>query len=122
MEYLFAALIGLGGGLASGLFGVGGGIVMVPALVLGLGRDIKTAIGVSLAVIVPAACVGVLQHHRFGHVDWRLAAAVVPLALAGSFLGAWLAKVLPAAALARLFGGFLVLVGIYLLLRRNPGT
>jgi len=118
MEYLYAALIGLGGGLASGLFGVGGGIVMVPAMVLLLGRDIKTAIGVSLTVIVPAACIGVFQHQRFGHVDWRLAAAIVPLALAGSWCGAWLAKVLPALTLARLFGAFLVVVGVYLLARK----
>jgi uncharacterized membrane protein YfcA len=119
MLYLYAALIGLCGGVASGLFGVGGGIVMVPGMVVLLGRDIKTAIGVSLAVIVPAACVGVFQHHRFGHIDWRLAAAIIPLALVGSFSGAWLAKILPAPTLTRLFGGFLVLVGFYLLLRRR---
>ncbi len=119
MEPVYAALIGLCGGLASGLFGVGGGIVMVPAFVLLLGRDIKTAIGVSLTVIVPAACIGVFQHHRFGHVDWRLTAVVVPLALVGSYTGAWLAKVLPAATLARMFGAFLILVGAYLVLRRS---
>lgn len=119
MAYLYAALIGLCGGVASGLFGVGGGIVMVPAMVLLLGRDIKTAIGVSLAVIVPSACVGIFQHHRFGHIDWRLAASIIPLALVGSYSGAWLAKVLPAHALSRLFGGFLVVVGIYLLWRRR---
>lgn len=119
MEPIYAALIGLCGGLVSGLFGVGGGIVMVPAFVLLLGRDIKTAIGVSLTVIVPAACIGVFQHHRFGHVDWRLTAAVVPLALVGGLGGAWLAKVLPAATLGRLFGGFLILVGVYLLWRKT---
>lgn len=119
MTYLYAALIGLVSGVTSGLFGVGGGIVMVPAMVLLLGRDIKTAIGVSLAVIVPSACVGIFQHHRFGHVDWRLAASIIPLALVGSYWGAWLAKVLPAQTLARVFGGFLVVVGVYLLLRKR---
>jgi hypothetical protein len=92
---------------------------MVPAMMFLLQRDIKVSIGTSLAVIVPSALVGIFQHHRFGHVDWRLALAIVPLALAGSYLGAWLAKALPAATLSRLFGGFIIVVGVYLLLRKQ---
>jgi uncharacterized membrane protein YfcA len=52
-------------------------------------------------------------------VQWKLALAMIPLALAGGYAGAWLAKLTPAAALGRLFGGFLVCVGFYLLLRRT---
>lgn len=119
MLYLWAALVGLVSGVTSGLFGVGGGIVMVPALTLWLRQDIKAAIGTSLAVIVPAACVGALKHWQFGHVQWRFALAMIPLALAGGYAGAWLARVTPSATLGRLFGGFLVLVGSYLLLRKE---
>lgn len=119
MLYPVAALVGLVSGVASGIFGVGGGIVMVPALTLWLRQDIKTAIGTSLAVIVPAACIGAFKHWQFGHVQWKLALAMIPLALAGGYAGAWLAKLTPAAALGRLFGGFLVLVGFHLLLRRT---
>ncbi len=119
MLYYVAALVGLVSGVTSGIFGVGGGIVMVPALTLWLRQDIKTAIGTSLAVIVPAACMGVFKHGQFGHVQWRLALAMIPLALAGGYVGAWLAKVTPSATLGRLFGGFLLLVGAYLLLRKQ---
>ena len=68
MFYVYAGLIGLIGGVTSGLFGVGGGVVMVPAMMLLLNLDIKPAIGTSLAVIVPTALMGTLKHHDLGHV------------------------------------------------------
>ena len=55
MHYLIAAVIGLVGGVTSGLFGVGGGVVMVPAMFYLLKLDLKTAIGTSLVVIIPTA-------------------------------------------------------------------
>lgn len=116
MSYVYAVLIGLLGGVASGLFGVGGGVVMVPAMTLLLGMDVKRAIGTSLAVIVPTALVGVAKHHDLGHVQWRVALALAPSALVGGFCGAWLTKHLASADLKRLFGGFLILVGLRLLL------
>lgn len=119
MFYVFAALIGLVSGVTSGVFGVGGGIVMVPALTLWLKQDIKLAIGTSLAVIVPAACIGAFRHWQYGHVEWRFALAMIPLAVCGGYLGAWLARITPSPALGRIFGGFLVLVGCYLLLRKS---
>lgn len=67
MHYLIAGLIGLVSGVTSGLFGVGGGIVMVPAMIYFLTppiRDIKQAIGTSLAVIIPTAIVGTFKHHQ----------------------------------------------------------
>jgi len=112
MQYLIAALIGLGAGLASGLFGVGGGIVMVPAMVFVLGTSIKTAVGTSLIVIIPTALAGALKHHSMGNVDWRLAASLIPLAIIGGLLGAALTKPLPADTLKKLFGGFMILVGL----------
>ncbi|MBN2505367.1 MAG: sulfite exporter TauE/SafE family protein [Verrucomicrobia bacterium] len=118
MNYLIAALIGLVGGVASGLFGVGGGIVMVPAMMFFLHMGIKPAIGTSLAVIVPTALVGVFQHSRFGQVEWRTVLSLAPMAIAGGFLGAWLTTQIPAVNLKRAFGGLLVLVGLRLLLLR----
>ena len=116
MFFLYAALIGLVSGITSGLFGVGGGVVMVPAMALLLRLDVKVAIGTSLAVIIPTALVGTFKHHELGHVNWRVAGALVPMALVGGLLGAWLTKVLPAADLKRAFGGLLMLVGLRLLL------
>jgi len=116
MFYVYAVLIGLVGGVTSGLFGVGGGVVMVPAMVFFLKLDVKAAIGTSLAVIIPTALMGTVKHHDLGHVNWRVAAALVPMAIVGGFLGSWLTKPIPAADLKRGFGGFLILVGLRLLL------
>lgn len=114
MFYVYAMLVGLVGGVSSGLFGVGGGVIMVPAMMLLLKMDIKPAIGTSLAVIVPTAIMGTFKHYDLGHVQWRLAAALAPTAIAGGFVGSWLTRHIASADLKRIFGGFLVLVGIRL--------
>jgi uncharacterized protein len=115
MQYLIAAIIGLASGITSGLFGVGGGIIMVPAMMFLLNVPIKEAIGTSLLVIIPTALAGTFKHHLQGHVDWRIALTLAPLAILGSYFGAWLTTFLPAEVLRRLFGGFLLLVGLRLL-------
>ncbi len=118
MNYWIAGMIGLVSGLVSGLFGVGGGIVMVPAMLFFLSppiRDVKQAIGTSLAVIIPTALIGSYKHFTQGNVDWRTALALAPLAILGGYTGAWLTKHIPAESLKHAFGGFLVLVGLRLL-------
>jgi uncharacterized membrane protein YfcA len=115
MQYFIAALIGLFGGVTSGLFGVGGGIVMVPAMVFLLHTNIKTAIGTSLVVIIPTALTGGLKHYQLGNIDWRIVASLVPLAIVGGFLGAALTKSVPAETLKKCFGGFIILAGCRLL-------
>ena len=119
MQIVIASLIGLFSGIASGLFGVGGGIIMVPAMLLLLSppiRDIKQAIGTSLVVIIPTALMGSYKHFTQGNIDWRTAVSLTPLAIAGSYLGAWLTTHIPAENLKRAFGGFIILVGVKLVL------
>ncbi len=116
MNYLLAGLIGLIGGVTSGLFGVGGGIVMVPAMMLLMGVSIKTAIGTSLVVIVPTAIIGSYKHYTQEQVNLKLALSLVPMAMVGGFVGAWLTQYIPAEQLKRLFGAFLILVGLRLML------
>ena len=118
MQFLIAALIGLVGGVTSGLFGVGGGIVMVPAMVYLLHTNIKTAIGTSLVVIIPTALTGSIKHHQLGNIDWRIAGLLIPLAIVGGFVGAGLTKSLPAETLKKCFGGFMILAGCRLLFVR----
>lgn len=118
MNFLIAGIIGLVGGVASGLLGIGGGIVMVPAMVYFLSppiKDIKQAIGTSLIVIVPTALMGSFKHYQQGNIDWRTALSLAPLAITGGYLGAWLTTQIPADQLKRGFGGFLILVGAKLL-------
>ncbi|RME92386.1 MAG: sulfite exporter TauE/SafE family protein [Verrucomicrobia bacterium] len=118
MLYVYAVLIGVLSGLTSGLFGVGGGIVMVPAMTLLLRMEIKQAIGTSLAIMVPSALMGAFRHWQLAHVNWKVALCVIPAAIALSFVGASLTKVLPAIALRRAFGGLLIVVGARLVLGR----
>jgi len=122
MNYFIAALIGLVSGITSGLFGVGGGIVMVPAMLFFLTppiRDMQQAVGTSLAVIIPTAIMGTWKHFNkdpaISNVNWQVALALIPTAVVGGYLGAWLTKVIPAGDLKRAFGGFIILVGIKLL-------
>lgn len=115
MRYFIAAVIGLVGGVSSGLFGVGGGIIMVPGMALLMKTDVKVAVGTSLAVIVPTALMGMLKHAQLRQVDWQLAAMLAPTAILGGFLGPWLTTRLASPELQKLFGGFLLLVGARLL-------
>jgi uncharacterized membrane protein YfcA len=119
MTYVIAAMIGLVGGVTSGLFGVGGGIVMVPAMVFLLEVEIKRAIGTSLGVIIPTALVGTWKHHTKGFVDWTLVLMLAPLAVLGSYWGARLMHGIPDVHLKRVFGVLLILAGSRLLLARG---
>ena len=100
------------------MFGVGGGIVMVPAMTILLGMPIKTAMGTSLAVIVPTALAGTLKYSTAHHVQWSLFVPMALLAIPGGYLGAWLTTQVPADLLKRAFGGLMILVGVRLLMWR----
>lgn len=118
MHYLIAAAIGLVSGITSGLFGVGGGVVMVPAMLLLLSppiRDVKQAIGTSLVVIIPTALMGSYKHWGQDNVHWRTALLLVPTAVIGGWIGARLTNEMTAGTLKQVFGGFLMLVGAKLL-------
>ncbi|HZV83079.1 MAG TPA: sulfite exporter TauE/SafE family protein [Geobacteraceae bacterium] len=114
-----AALILLGGvaGVTSGLVGIGGGIIIVPALVLLFGFSQQLAQGTTLALMVPPlGAFAVWTYYKQGYVDIRTAALICLGFLAGSILGADLALRLPAETLTRMFGALLVTIGLKLLL------
>ena len=75
-------LTGLSAGFVAGLLGVGGGVILVPALIFVLGVSIHSAIGISLAVIVPTAFTGAFKHFLSGNVDLKVAAIVAVFAIA----------------------------------------
>jgi uncharacterized protein len=112
-----ALALGLAGGALAGLFGVGGGIVFVPALTLGLGLSQLSAEATSLAAIVPVVAVGSYRQHRAHLVDWRSAAIIGACSLVGVLAGAEIALRLPESALRRAFALFLVLAAVQMALR-----
>ena len=111
MTWLLVALLGLGAGVVSGLFGVGGAIVIIPGLVLLAKLPQHTANGTSLAaLLLPVGVLGALEYYRRGQVNAGYAAIIAAGLLVGALLGAKLAGTLPDAALRRAFGVFLLVV------------
>ena len=111
------ALIGLVGGVLSGLFGIGGGLVIVPALILVAGFPIATAAGTSLAaLLLPVGLFGALEYYRAGHVDVQAAAVIAVGLLVGAYFGARLGTSLSPEVAQRAFGIFLLVVGARLTL------
>lgn len=108
------ALGGLAAGVTSAVLGVGGGVILVPLLVIGFGYDQQIAEGTSLAVIVPTALTGAISHHRRGYTDWHLGGTLGIGALAGGLVGAQIALSLPDATLGRLYGVLQLAVGLAL--------
>lgn len=110
LDYLIAAVIGVGAGVTSGLFGVGGGIVFVPALAFVLGLGQAEAEATSLLAIVPVALVGAWRQNEYGNVKARTGLLIGVLAIPGAIAGAWVATELSDATLELLFAGLCLYV------------
>jgi uncharacterized protein len=107
---LTVVLVGVAAGLLSGLFGVGGGILVVPGLVLVAKMDQRVAHGTSLAAVLPISVASLVTYWSQDHVDWSVGA------IAGAFLGTKLLHVLPHRTLAISFAVLLVVTGVRLFL------
>jgi uncharacterized protein len=120
VTYALAIALGLAAGVVAGMFGVGGGILFVPTLVV-LGLDHHDATGTSLLAILPTAFVGTWRQARYGNVRWRGALIVGIAAAAAAQGGVALAEALSDVTLRRLFAGLLVLVAAQIAWRaRQP--
>jgi uncharacterized membrane protein YfcA len=104
--------IGTAVGVLTGFLGVGGGFLIVPALVLFAGIETRAAIGTSLAVIAFNAGAGVIGHLRHAALDWPLALAFLAFSLAGMGMGVRVARGISAAALRRAFAWLVVGLGL----------
>lgn len=112
---------GLVVGVMTGFFGVGGGFLIVPALVLVLGFPMRSAVGTSLVIIAINSAAGALAHLGAGGVDVRIALLFIVGGFVGTTLGARLVGVVDEDKLARSFAGLVALVGVYLI-GRNVGV
>lgn len=122
MEIISLLIVGVIAGLLAGLLGVGGGVVIVPALVWVLGphTDIPTthlmhiAVGTSLATIVFTSVSSIIAHHRRGAVQWNIVWQLAPGIIVGAMLGAAIADVMPNTVLKTFFALFLLVISIQL--------
>jgi len=106
--------LGFVAGILSGMFGIGGGLVIVPALLLFFGLSQKTATGTSMfALLWPVGLLGVFAYYRAGELSISHGAWIAVGLFLGAFLGAQLTLSLPTVTVKRLYAVFLVSVGIY---------
>jgi uncharacterized protein len=116
---IWSLLLGMVTGLLAGLFGIGGGLVIVPVLIfLFTEKEFPAhvtmimAIATSLAAIIITALASVYAHHRLGSVRWYKVIRLAPGIMAGAGLGAWVANRIPVEQLRLIFISFLIYVGI----------
>jgi uncharacterized membrane protein YfcA len=119
MEIVAAVAIGLLAGALGGLFGVGGGIIFVPTLVLLLDLGQVEAEATSLLAILPVVAVGTWRQHLYGNVRWRVAGVIGLTAVVGVQLGVLTAKTLPEVTLRRLFAVLVLAVAAQLAWRAH---
>ena len=113
MGILVFVLIGLGAGVLSGLFGIGGGVLIVPALMFLAGMKPITATGTSLgALLLPVGALGAYEYYRRGSLDMRASLWVALGLFVGAWFGAKIALSLSPTALKRAFAVFLIVMAV----------
>jgi hypothetical protein len=106
------AAIGLAAGFVSGLLGVGGGIIMVPAFTVLIGMPLRRALGTSLVVISALVVPGTVVHWILGHIDWAIFLALTLGVVPGARLGARIALATSERSLRRAVGAFLLVIAV----------
>lgn len=120
-------VLGAFAGTLAGLFGIGGGLIIVPVLIFSFGAQgfspeitAHMAVGTSLATIVFTSLSSIRSHHGHGAIRWDVFRPMAVGIIAGALVGAWTAALLSGAALELIIGAFVILVGIKMLLDVNP--
>lgn len=127
MEFGPYLAVGVVAGVVAGLFGVGGGLLIVPVLVMVFSaHDMSPAvithlaIGTSLAAIVPTSIASMVAHHRHGAVEWPAFVRLTPGLVIGALIGSVIAGLIPSAMLKRIFGVFELAVAAQIAFGHNP--
>jgi uncharacterized membrane protein YfcA len=124
MTMIVAVLaVGFAAGILSGMFGIGGGLVIVPALVFLFHMPFKTATGTSLfALLWPVGLLGVVEYWKDGHLKPWHGAGIAAGLFVGAYLGARITLTISDATMRRLYAIFLLVVGTYILISTRTGS
>jgi uncharacterized protein len=107
--------IGIVAGLTSGFFGIGGGIIIIPALVYFAGFTQSTAIGTSLAILLPpVGLMAAIEYYRHGHVNIKAALIIAACLFVTAWLSSIFANKLPQNTIKFMFGIFVTVIGVYM--------
>jgi hypothetical protein len=117
LQYTHIAIHGIAVGVLTGVVGVGGGFLIVPALVLLSGLPMKQAVGTSLSIVALKSFAGFAGYAGAVEINYALMASFTGVAIVGSVIGSLISNRLPAALLQRGFGTFLVFVASYILFK-----
>jgi len=114
---LILIIIGLAAGMLSGMAGVGGGVIVIPALVFALGMTQFEAQGTSLALMVPPiGIIAAYNYYQDGYVNWKYALILALFFVIGSYLGSKFILNLPQEIVKKGFAVFIIIIGIKMLL------
>ena len=114
------AAIGFFSGIISGM-GIGGGTILIPALLFLTEINQQQAQGVNLIYFIPTAITALITHQKKGNLDWKTAKPLALMGLAGAAAGAFLAVSLESEILKKIFGGFLFLMGLSEIFKKKKG-
>ncbi len=115
IEWMGFFAVGIVAGILSGLFGIGGGLIIIPALILFFGMEQHLAQGTSLgALLLPVGLLGFLEYYRHGNVNLPAAFLIAIGLFIGAYFGAYVANILPTRILARIFAVLLFAVAVRL--------
>jgi uncharacterized protein len=115
-QILILLVVGLAAGFLSGMVGVGGGIIIVPALVYFLGFSQHAAQGTSLfMLLLPTGFFAVMNYYQKGYVDWKVALIIASSFLVGGFLGSKLSISIDQNTIKKIFAAFIIIIGIKML-------
>lgn len=119
MDIVYSLLTGLAAGVLGGMFGVGGGILIVPACVYLLGMTLQRAQGTSLAILLlPVGILGVMNYAKESAIDWRVAGFIAVAFVFGAYFGSKISLSLDEAVARKVFAGFLVLVAAQMFFKK----
>src|SRR5688572_20498171 len=120
-DILILLVIGFAAGFMSSMVGIGGGIIIVPALVFFLGVDQKMAQGTSLALLsLPVAAIGAYNYYKTGNSDWKYALILASTFMIGGFLGSKLTLSLNMNMVKKVFAVFMILMAVKYLFFDKP--
>ena len=110
---LILALIGLAAGTMGGMVGLGGGLIIVPAMIYFMGADQKTAQGTSIAIMLPPiGLFAAMNYYKAGYINIKYAAIIAITFLIGGYFGSKLAIALPEAIVKKVFAGLMIITAI----------